>query len=268
MLAKPPMWWPGIDRQHRLAQGLVGAWPLLEGGGRYIHDYSDSRLHCSAFIAGGPPWVGGPRGLSPDFQNAYYFQSARAGHPSLQFGTTQDFSLAFGFKYSTQNEGLFGQGWQPGWTLKQTTEDITVYLGEGIYTTVGNKFPANVWHDVVITVDRDVNLYAWLNGVFIESFGGVTTGDNASGTTEFLLGTRTIGGAGWANPGPMSYVYVWDHVITRSTISQVAADPWAMCRMLPISRRCVSAAPPAQPMPIVAARGIHSVIHGGLVLQG
>ena len=68
MNLKPPLWAPGIDLSHPLAQGLVGCWAMWEGGGDTVRDLCAG--NDATWTNPVQPWVVGEEGVACNFTNS------------------------------------------------------------------------------------------------------------------------------------------------------------------------------------------------------
>ena len=70
MNLKPPLWAPGIVESHPFARGLIGCWPLWDGGGTQAMDLASDR--DPAVFVSSPLWV--PQGV--EFDGTNYLREA------------------------------------------------------------------------------------------------------------------------------------------------------------------------------------------------
>ena len=83
MLAKPPPWFPGLNRAHPLAAGLRALWPFWEGAGEQAHDLQQHGRHFETDAPAYQTWRPTTSGIGATQQapaDDIFIPAARAGN--------------------------------------------------------------------------------------------------------------------------------------------------------------------------------------------
>lgn len=235
-VAKPPF--PRLNRSHPLAQGLVGAWPLYEGGGTTVNDLSGQGNNASFNNA--PAWTAGQSGSCLHF-SGLASQYVDAGNPA-NLQVMGNCTVA-GWVRRTANgtHGIFSQG--NGATATNAILYIpgggktTFYWGNNTTLVTGTTVPpinGSEWDFCVGT--RQGVPGNWTGSVYLNgSLDGQVTG-----ITLNPGGGNYICRLGWTwtnNPlnGDLDNVLVWNRALSPAEIAALYADSFALFR----SRRVV-----------------------------
>jgi hypothetical protein len=204
---------------------------------------TDSSGYTNNGIAGGSPaFVPGRIGTNAVFVNTVsesnifnyvYVLSS----PSLVFGPTNSFSVAFWVNYTGLPNDLpmignsDGSTYQPGWVFTDDTGKMELSLvstaDSGTY--VSDPIPGSPttdngqWHHVVGIVDRDAQLAsAYIDGVLAHSWSiaGLGNMDNAYSIT---LGQDPTGGYGVDGAYTLDDVGIWERPLSAYEASSIFA---------------------------------------------
>ena len=234
MLAKPQMWWPGIDREHPLARGLVGCWPLWEGGGLSIHDVT-GHGHTGTCTGFGNPWAGSPYGHVIEHTSNDEFIGCGTG----RLTPASDFTASILFRVpsvAVYNRLLSRHGTPGnyGWSLK-SNDGAQLDIGASTdgaawaYSPVG-AIVANRWHVATARFDIVAGRFnAYVDGVY---GGGINVATINVSSEEFRIGIDPFGDT----EGQIAYVAYWGRALDVSEIPRQARDLFDLTRPPSIAR--------------------------------
>ena len=172
--------------------GLVGAWPLIEGGGATAFDFSGNG--CSGSLVGGASWTIGSRGTELLFNGGTgYLNVPNASKPDLGTG-----DFMFSAWIVAQTLGGIGRGiaaelnpgpglpqwWfreQGGGTLRFLTSDAS----DMNYTTTNTLLSLNKQY-FVAAVRRGTSVEIWIDGKLDSAATG--TIQNVTNTQPLVIG--------------------------------------------------------------------------------
>ena len=239
MQTKPPA---GIqlNKNHPLAQGLVGCWIFNEGAGLRANDLSGNDntgvLNNFEPMSSTQGWTGGIYGTSLMFNGTNTFVDC-GNKPSLNI--TSPFSIE-GYYNSTT---VVGSGVIAG---KQSSTSLTgtgytLYRSGNIfrfeiYNGPANKIQTNssitissntTYH--VVGVYNGANSMLYVNGVLSNSAAAV--GFSPDTTHDFIIGKLTYTNAFYFS-GIISSVRMWNRALNSTEIQNLYAQPFAMFRAI------------------------------------
>ncbi len=236
--AKPPLG-AQIDPTHPLAQGLVRAYILNEGGGRPV-DLVRNRL--AADVGPGNTWTMGPTGptlaFNPSASNWVWDADATTSGPftlvikCLWDGSSHSSQYVWLFNHywnnyvnSSANDTYlrFVRNWSTGWEAR-------------LYPLFSSASNANKWWHfawVCPAVARTSLLY--VNG---NEDAGVLKDESSAGTpvdfTEFTFGAYDgIGSVAGPWTGEIDHVLLYNRALPKAEVRQLCVDPY--CFMQPQS---------------------------------
>lgn len=215
---------PGIllDRAHPLARGLVGWWPLNEGGGAGVMDVTGVGKPSPITTAStAHKWIGGPRGGA-----AVLFDGQQAVAPVsnnlFQIGAG-DFTLSI-WVYTTYTGTILAMSKFAGsgddyWMGLSGSSAIMAIRGG---TITGSVINDGRWHHIAATrLSGYVTVY--VDGL-ARNAGTLATASSPTGS--FLLGAFIAAGYyGWI--GGMSGGRYYNRALPAIEISRLYADPLA-----------------------------------------
>lgn len=267
------MWWPGINRQHLLARGgPVAAWLFWEGAGRVVGDVTGNGYDADfQSTMGTSGWIGSPYGGVLRFPavDQYSHIAAPASAPLIGDNYSYVFRVrptsVTGFRALINK---YADPWTDGMLIMNGAGNLWVFASSTSQKiNVAGYFVLNEWMHGAVTFSTSgspVRGVAYKNGRQVDSDN--TFASLSTTATPFRIGEQDGTSRMWS--GDIDFVYVFPYTLTPHDVWHLYENPYEMFRIPSISRRHATAPPPAQPMPIMAAKGIHSVIYGGLVLQG
>jgi hypothetical protein len=243
---KPP---PGtlVNWGHPLSRGLVGCWLFNEGAGLRVKDSSNNRFH-GALTNMDPhtTWVGDSIGKVLSFDGTNDFVNVLSTS-NLNFGTSQDFSVATRFKIDSsantpaQLFGILGKGYvlnEPHFRLgldDATFDRVEFRLSSSSSSVSINTgslgFKDGKWHSVVVSIKRDSFVRLYIDNKLIAS-GGASDAINISNSTDVSFGMWKQVGYSNSNPlpGKISEVLIWTRALTDGEIATLHRSPY--CFML------------------------------------
>ena len=251
---KPPQ--SAVIDGSTLGNGLIGCWPLSEGGGMTIHDYSGNS-NPFTFSGDGASWQPGNKGFGINFTGS----GATVGNPVLKkFAVTgyTFFALVSGTYTSnmspcSQDDNSGVRSWLArvnGPTSIQHFAFNTSVSSTGITGTItaaqlAGGFAFAGGYD---TTSNLITLYA--DGVLLNS--GALSGTWFASLQNFYIGLAKTGAESPWN-GNIYAVYFWNRALSQAEHQQLAISPFSSLFVNASSKvRYLSAVP--------AAGG--SVIHG------
>jgi hypothetical protein len=224
---KPPFGTP-VDRSHPLSQGLIGCFPLNEGGGGSVGDavYGDTAafhgaswsprggVDCTAASAGvysaAPARLRIQPPLTVMWRGVNIALAATAGMEFLEisYATSGSPFIAYGF-WGAAGAAL---------TLAYNSAGSTVQVGFGTAPGVGRAFA------LAGTIAPGFSA-AYVDGSRKATAAGATSINYGSGS-QLLFGVYT------GETGPAGVIhdcgYIWQGVLTPDLIGWASAEPYAM----------------------------------------
>lgn len=222
---KPPVGTP-LDPSNPFLSEIAGDWPLNDGEGDEVFDYS---LNRSKGVITGALWADGPDG--PALSYAGGTDNVDVGnHPFIQL---KAFTIACDYIPTTDNDAIVTKGSSRGfattkdWGLFRTGTTLRFNLADGtsfLFTLNGAFPPTGIRHTSVGTWDgttnvNGVNLYNItgpdfdISSVLVAQ--GTATGTNNSNNHNLFLG----GSSGNFNfTGLLLHVRLWARAITQDEV--------------------------------------------------
>ena len=240
MLAKPQMWWPGINRQHPLARGLVGCWPLWEGAGSRVMDVSGHGQHGALINMEPGDWTAGPVGHRLLFGGTNEYVAVPGA--DCGFNVTNQITVAILGKFGG-NEQVFFELSRDG---NLNTGAVLFQEGGNLSWRVMTVGPTN---NVVValTPKYAVHVATYGQGQYLYRDGALVV-SNVANTGNFrdtLVGGMQLAshfGGFYLLVGPIDFAAVWNRYFASSEVAQLSAALFAMLRPPSIARRYVPAA--------------------------
>jgi len=241
-LAKPEMWYPGINRSHPLMVKIKGAWLFWEGGGLRANDvvngnFGTIKTASSGFSAA--DWGGGPRGTTIKPPGTQTGNDELTIARPLTWAGQDHHSVAWGFRtYSNggANPGVYRDSSRVFWVVQngngnfwgQQNSTAIVSAGNGPSTSDGR------FHDVVVSWDG-VNVRMYWDGS-IHTTVAVSTGSDWEIAEIFRQsGIDDL-------QADFDYFYAWDRAVSSPEAAQLHADPFEAFRPESIATRHTAAA--------------------------
>lgn len=207
---------PVIDRAHPLAQGLVGAYFLAEGGG------------FSAVNAAGP--IVGTLGANATRIVSPHGPAVTLGGAAngVDFGTAPGpFTLTSNFSwvvrvYPTTTSGLRTPLlWATGYFISLDSGDYTLgRTGVAHDVRATGAVTANTWQDFGVTVDSAVGVVIYKNGLAIAI--GSTTSTAPSGNFSASASSFPLNGES------IAHIFIYNRRLVGSEMRDLWANPLAM----------------------------------------
>ena len=231
---------PGLvlDRAHPLSRGLVGWWPMNEGGGIRINDLVNGNY--GTFGTGIVPsatagWAGGALGRSVG-TDASDDIIAVPHSPALALTGDMTISVwlytrnAAGATYQAfSSKGVVGIGYASPWiAMIWTDATIIISYGNGVgaaNTWSTGTVPSNQWFNLVITRKGSAITF-YKNGAQLGTAGDIGAQAVTDAGTAYLIGGRTPGTLYGMN-GWQCHHRLYSRAIGVSEIAQLYADPLA-----------------------------------------
>lgn len=251
MLAKPQPWWPGINRQHRLAYGLQAFMPLWEGAGVVAHDLVEPG--SPGEFKASPDWAGSlvgqvvefNRGGTPGGSSDYIEIPSRSrldggqgltvavlcrNHKSEISGT--------GDERLVEKEGTGSDSYNLLWAGNENVTFTVGVSGGNTTATYTAGIPAgegDKWHMVVGTYDG-ANIRIYVDGVL-----GVTTPltGAVNATSHSLMIGSDLANNSW--DGWIGLLAIWDRALPAGLVRQLSFSPFDLLRIPSIAQRFVAA---------------------------
>ncbi len=232
MIAKPQLWYPGINRQSSLSRGVVGNYSFWEGNGSRLGDTSNQSNHGTLTnMDSATAWVGSPYGWALNFGirgSTDYIQvptPALPGDLSIIFlirpGSTTDNCYISDF--SGVNEFACIYGFQDGY--------YNIY--GGAYPIGGNAANSQIpmtgvgqWDHVAWT-KRGSTLKGYINGRE-EISGAITAGDTIP-SANLQIG-RSYGSSTNSVNGLLAYYLLYNRALIPNEVQQHYADHFILLR--------------------------------------
>lgn len=237
MLAKPQMWWPGINWQHAHARGLVGAWALWDGAGSSTVNLLTGEVGDLSAGAVSAVWAGGGIGNVVSHQNINCRTTLFVDSSVL---STTDVTIFLRYRKrdsTNRKSGGFGvdnsiPGQQCGTHVPW--DDGIVYwdFGDKRLSKSGLVFGDDLWCFIHSKTRNEQAI--WQNGGKVAS--QTTTTSRAVSTEAYQLGGHVTVKSDLADYGVF---YVWNVGLPDFLIRSLFGDPFAMLRIPSSARRHV-----------------------------
>lgn len=249
---------PRLRRDHPLAQGLIAAYALGEGGGSTRIYNPIGRINNGiGTLTTGQPWVGSPYGTALSFNGSS--QSVDFGDPSeVDFGNNDHaFVTLFNTQDATNGAMILGKddnvnGRQLTWGINSGT---TANMGYTLFpsnptfiwrTTASGTIATNTWY---FAVGQRVgsNIEIWINGVNMSltnrDSGATMPATMQSNSAILKLGQRTFSGANAFFNGTMALQLIYGRYLQPNEILRLTADPFILFRpRIPVIKPTAAAA--------------------------
>ena len=228
-----------LDRAHPLARGLVGWWPMNEGGGTRVNDISGNQLAgtmANFSMSQSSGWVGSSvgRGVAFDATDDALTIAHNVAIANALTSTTFTFAAwarvdnlaAYSLlAYKGNAGGIPGPlqvYWEPSgggawWFL----------IGDGTSSSGGpnsaaGQISAGVWHHVACVRNGSTG-YIYINGKLSGTPGGGFIGPNDV-STSLCLGCRT---GSYISQGATTQARLYSRALSAVEAAQLYADPLA-----------------------------------------
>lgn len=234
---------PGLmlDRSHPLARGLVGWWPLNEGGGTRVADvgsYQNPGAFGNITPSSTSGWSGGPHGRAVRFDGSDDIISVPH---SASLALTGDMSAcAWVNVTSVANyrsvliKGNGGAGYPAPFqiTVGVTYSEISANFGNGSSQATVDSYPdtavpLNQWTFIAAT-RLGSNVWLYMNGRMVKA-GSIGAQAVTDAGTALGIGSRTPGTA-YPMLGGIANVRLYNRALSASEVAQLYADPLAGAR--------------------------------------
>lgn len=253
MLAKPQMWWPGINRRHPLAQGIELLYPFWGRGGTLCDVSGHRRNGILVGMAPATDWVGSPYGSALDFDGSN--DCVEADHSDQLNIGTGDFTVASWIYHAATSihdvwvsKGVHNVGWMI--CSGEPVSSLVLYVTGTEYLRVNDAGTAisGRWsyHCVLRRADQ---CEWWIDGVkqsfAIDLISGQTR--DLSSSWKFRVGAadNNAGSASWFWKGKVAQIIFWPRrAIGIGDIHALYHNPFQLIRPPSIARLHVAAAPP------------------------
>ena len=259
---KPPFG-TQINRQHRLAKGLVGMWVFNEGKGTIAYDLSGNRNHGTLIGMSFPPtttsgWAG-MNGLSLDGVD----DNIDAGNgASLQI--TGSLSVSAWIKTSDTAGRIVGKFESTDSKIAYVFNiSVAPYLGVSgngdilASRTISGNALNNQWHHVVGVFDASAQTISmYLDGILSQGTLSGTVPSSIYNCTGNVKMGYDYGGNGYLN-GLIDNVLIYNRVLSAGEVRELFVDRWAIFNRID---KYVSISFP--PLPIPAAKRLLQVNYG------
>ncbi len=229
MHMKPPLG-SQIQAGHPLAQGLVGAWLMNEGGGSCVNDLSGNP-NTGTII--GATWVGGKFGscLIFDGSSTYVSMGNGSGVFSAQNMTISVWALSHTatpadyakviFHYNSGNRIYLQYG-------TSSTPQMTWQVGDSVLSYAVN-LEEMVWKNYVMVLRAGTDLSIYLNGSYVSSV-------TIAGPTAFSnwhLGRNDLGESSYWD-GLIDDVRIYHRALPAAEVQELYVRPFGIFQRRPI----------------------------------
>ena len=229
---QPPIGTP-LNPAHPLNQGLVGYWPMGEGGGTRVNDISGNGNHGVANMVQGTSsgWTGGKYGRAVRFNGI----SDKISVPNITLNGTV-FSISAWVNLNTPTAGcmIFGQG-----NSANGNPIVSIQMFSGTTFELANRndstsgllsYPAftyfvDRWYHIVWTCTLNESML-YVNGVLINTV-GFSVNSGATINTSFI-GVRQRGLNESFFNGRIEQVRIYKRVLPIFEARQLYTDPFCM----------------------------------------
>lgn len=218
-VAKPSF--PRLLRSKPLAQGLVFSLPLYEGSGTALNNLAGTNATASITDTADVTWDKGDSGYAVKCQ-ATASTTRGVTVSGLPSGTT--YTIALGFRKDTASDSyasLFTQSSNAGF-FAMSTGKLNWFVATDHLST-GTVLAGTGFHNVAVAVNGTAYQF-YIDGVADAS--GTTSGTVNLNTFDAMFndpGSETLIGA-------ISYLHVYNRILSASEIAALAADPFVMFR--------------------------------------
>jgi len=235
-LQKPPLG-VGIDREHRLGQGLVGCWPFNEGAGRSVMDQA-GRGH-GVVTTGDTAWTPTDRGTTMKFTTAgaayVVCKDANGSHNDSAVFCDLSYSISVLF-YPTNPAGSSQDivsrvtktgGAFAGWYMYLNGGRLYFIIASGssekaVYTYANSLVLGN-WYIATCQPCRAI----WLNGRNRTQSASSPIAPSVS-TERLVFGARHAWGNYYVFDGLIASVWIHHRLLTDAEICRLHAEPFGM----------------------------------------
>ena len=235
-LLKPSFGTVEIDGGRGVAQGLIAAFLMNEGGGS-LHNLAQPYQPVGS-LGSGDSWAATPLGLGVTFDgsSAANNRILCGTSYSTQMATAKALTMFVALTAAdpTGNHGVIDQTAAGDNTnsfaqifMESNTWKFRVYDGVSIFDTVGSA-PSAGYQTVAgtwATGDKLVNLY--VNGV-ASGTPSTTNFDVVDSGGNLLLGS--LGSGVYPHSGALVVAYVWSRALSAGEIFAIHVDPYAFLR--------------------------------------
>lgn len=262
---KPELHNLGIRQGHPLATGLVGYWPMWEGGGTRVMDVSGNGRDG---VVGGPVGKVTPIGAAFDFDGSNDYVSI--AKPFGLFTGASDWSIAAiaTIETSATSQFIFAPRAERDWYLGADISSGSFayrfgFSGGGSFKAItGYDYPVNETRLLVGTC-KSLLLSIYVDGVLGSTY-------NAAGRTPGSLTGVTCFGIGWDLPattfykmnGQLHAVGIYSRSLNASEVADLYSDPWSLIRPRARSYFYAATAPSGSPVARIVGG---KLIRGGLL---
>lgn len=241
---QPPVGTP-INRSHPLSAGLIGFWPLNEGGGQKAFDYA---FNNNGGLANGAVYTKNVKGscvsfdgvddivsnvgnlatyiciLNMQFTISAWIQLANNTTRYFFIGTdTSSANISFYFKYEIVGGGFGAKALGIGLNNGNSGNP------QGIFESADNVITDTNWHHVAVTCNGNttssVNFY--VDGVL---FPGIFNQGNLLVTATAFTNKLSLGSCNGAIPlaGKMNNVMIYNRPLLGNEIRRLFTNPYQM----------------------------------------
>ena len=235
-LWKPPLG-TQINPSHPLAQGLIAAWLMNEGGGGNIYDIS-SNNNTGAFQGSpAPSWNAGQFGSALSFNGSSTYLS------NTTFSQLYPLSISVWVNYVIGSDGgvlsFRNENVNPynGWCLEIFSSTIYFVVNTGASINTTYPFVSGQWTHLALTMTSSFAAILYANGVPIAS-GAFTT--PLVPAVPLYIGSRHDG---FQFDGLIDTPLIYNRALSAAEIQQLYAQPF--CFMQPRKQLISRSAAPA-----------------------
>lgn len=223
------------DAPH-LWRGLVGAWPLQEGGGNKAWDVSGYRNHGTLTnMDPATDWVVTEKGRALDFDGSNdHILCAAPINPVNDHISIVAWILVNNLTSAMTIAGQAGAGTTSGCSLSfrgDATGDplrFTIY-GDSDNNSSATGVLAGVWNHVGVAYDK-ISIRFYVNGNLLNTT--AKTSSITLATYQASISALNYNGSIVNNlAGKITGCHAFGRALTPSEIQQLYSDPWAMYRM-------------------------------------
>lgn len=225
-----------LDRAHPLARGLVGWWPMNEGGGSGVGDigpYSRHGLMTNVTQGMSSGWTGGPHGRAVAFDNSDDYIDTRS---TIPVSLTGDLSFSVWLNvpdrsnyYMIVTKNQSSTSSNPfQMHLRQTTGYVWIGRGTaGVNTEANNStaFPLNTWAHLCVTHNRVSSDFKFYYNGAINATVNVSIATITDAGTPVMIGRRVSDN--FYFKGGMTNLRIYNRVLSDADAMTLYADPYA-----------------------------------------
>lgn len=228
-----------LQRGHRFAIGLIGAWLFNEGTGTLVNDYSGG---VSGVMSGGAVWSPGETGHTVNFDGVD--GRINIPHKDAYNLVSGDSTILFAYRNSLYDMGLGYVGkWLTGnscWRF--TTEFGANQLTFNRYDGAAIEFEASLVNAALysgetvivagVTRGTNIEIFAYVESAgFLSFIAFLAEVWSANGNTSVM----TVGSHDSADDleciaADIDFLYMYDYAFSLENFKQFAKDPYAMFR--------------------------------------